>query len=60
MAADLAEQLAAVLQAMDSEDLAGSAATRYRIEGAVIALNALGGVGADELLQLIQAGRDPE
>lgn len=47
---ELSVLLAGVLAAIDAGELAASAAARYRIEGAVVALDILGGADPAEVL----------
>lgn len=48
--ADLADQLRRLLDAISAGDLAASAATQHRIEGAVVALDILAGKDPHELV----------
>jgi len=48
--ADLADSLRALLARIDAGDLDSSAATRYRLEGAVVALDVVTGKASSEIL----------
>ncbi len=57
-AEELSRLLVGLLDAIHSGELAASTATRYRIEGAVVALDVLG--GADTASVLARLGIGPE
>lgn len=56
-ARDLADRLAALLAAIDSGELTASAATRYRLEGAVVALDVLNGEAPADILDRLGDGQ---
>lgn len=57
--ASLAESVEALLAAIDAGELAASAATRHRVEGAAVALAAVQGRRSDLLADLTGPDSDP-
>lgn len=57
-AEDLSRLLVGLLDAIESGEIAASTATRYRIEGAVVALDVLG--GGDAASVLARLGIEPD
>lgn len=59
-AVDLSRLLAGLLEEINSGALVASTATRYRIEGAVVALDVLGGADAASVLARLGIGPENE
>jgi hypothetical protein len=57
-AEELSRLLNGLLDAIQSGEVAASTATRYRIEGAVVALDVLG--GADPAALVVRLGLEPD
>lgn len=53
----LAARLAALLASIDSGEMTASAATRYRIEGAIVALDVLNGTDTADILDRLGDGQ---
>lgn len=58
-APQLADQLRAMLAAIHSGELVASAATAYRIEGAIVALDALGGESIEDIVERLVREANP-
>lgn len=59
-AEELSRLLMELLDSIHSGELAASAATRYRIEGAVVALDVIGGADAASVLARLGIGPENE
>lgn len=59
-AEELSRLLSGLLDAIHSGSLAASTATRYRIEGAVVALDVIGGADAASVLARLGIGPENE
>lgn len=60
-ARELADRLAALLAVLESGGIASSAATRYRLEGAIVALEIVNGASVESVVAVLADGvPDPE